>query len=122
MFGRRRKRGRLSRDVVLGGVPARAPVVRQEEKDNKLYVTVEFVRPRWQTVLGADRRCERTYGLDPYGRKVYELCNGKRTVKKIVRRFADDTRLSLAEAEMAVTKFMKTLIVKGLVAVAVDGK
>lgn len=96
------------------------PPVRREEKNGKLYVTVRFKRPGWQRILGAVETCERTFGLDAYGRRVYERCDGKRTVEEIVGSFADVTRISLPEAEMAVTRFMKTLMSKGLIAVEID--
>lgn len=98
------------------------PPVRREEKNGKLYVTVRFKRPGWQRILGAVETCERTFGLDAYGRRVYEGCDGKRTVEEIVGSFATATHISLPEAEMAVTRFMKTLMSKGLVAVELDRK
>jgi len=109
-----------AREAALKGRPHRSPPVRKEEKEGKLYVTVKFERPRWQRILGADSTCERTFGLDDYGRRVYESCDGKRTVKSIIKHFAATTRVSLPEAEMAVTKFMRTLLSKGLVAMEME--
>ena len=108
------------RDASLGAVPYRLPPVRKEEKGPKLYVTVQFERPRWQQVLGADATCERTFGLDAYGRQVYENCDGRRTVRQIISRFANQTKISKPEAEVAVTKFMRTLITKGLIAMQME--
>ncbi len=113
-------RSPAARNAALGARPVRPPPVRTEEKDGKLYVTVRFDRPRWQRVLGADDSCERTFGLDAYGQRVYHACDGSRTVHDVVRLFADATRVSLPEAEMAVTKFIKTLMSKGLVAMEMD--
>jgi hypothetical protein len=109
----------IARGVALKARAHQVPAVRREEKDGKLYVTVQFLRPWWQRALGAHDHCERTFGLDTYGRRVYECCNGKRTVDHIVRRFARETHISVPEAETAVTTFMKTLIAKGLVAMVV---
>jgi hypothetical protein len=108
------------RRAALGGVPHRLPALRQEEKGEKLYVTVEMERPRWQRVLGADRQCERTFGLDAYGRRVYESCDGRRSVQRIVERFAGQVGVSVPEAELAVTRFMRTLMAKGLVAMEME--
>ena len=122
-MSKRRKKGAPStaaRDAALSARPYALPPVKREEKGEKLYVTVQFQRPRWQRLLGADEKCERTFGLDVYGRRVYESCNGKRTVQQVVRRFANATRVSLPEAEMAVTKFLKTLVSKGLVAMVME--
>lgn len=108
------------RDAALGAVPQRLPIVRREEKSGKLYLTVRFERPRWQCLLGADAMCERTFGLDAYGRRVYEGCDGQSPVRLIVRRFAEQTRISAPEAEIAVTRFLRTLVTKGLVAMQME--
>lgn len=108
------------RKAALDGVPLRLPPVRTEEKNGKLYVTILYERPRWQRVLGADRECQRTFGLDAYGRRVYESCDGRRRVREIIRRFAEQTNVSVPEAEMVVTQFMRTLLAKGLVAMTME--
>lgn len=108
------------REASLDGVPYQLPRVRKQEKDGKLLVTVELLRPRWQQLLGADQTCERTFGLDAYGRKVYEQCDGRRAVRHIISRFAHETKISKPEAEMAVTKFLRTLLAKGLVAIEME--
>ncbi len=53
-----------ARKAALKGQPHTLPPARREEKDGKLYVTVEFDRPGWQRLLGAEGLCERTFGLD----------------------------------------------------------
>lgn len=110
---------KFDREDAMKAVPVKAPVIKTERKDDKVYITVEFERPGWQRALGADRKCQRTFGLDKYGQEVYELCNGKNTVEKNVRRFAKHHHLSIPEAEMSVTTFLKTLMKKGLVGMAV---
>ena len=105
----------LDRETAISGHPLKLPVKRQEEKDGKLYVTVEFHRPRWQQVLGADEVCERTFGLDNYGREVFDACDGKTSVKRIVKSFAKNRKISVAEAEVAVSTFLKTLMARGMV-------
>jgi len=71
-------------------------------------------------MLGRAGKTERSYGVDPLGREVYEACDGKTTVKGIVSGFQRRHKLSRSEAEVAVTTFLKTLVSKGLIAVAVD--
>jgi hypothetical protein len=108
------------RKASLDAVPYRLPVVRREEKNGKVYVTVCFDRPRWQQFLGADETCQRTFGLDAYGRQVYQNCDGQRSVRQIIHLFSKATRVSKPEAEAAVTKFMRTLISKGLIAMQME--
>ncbi len=109
----------FERKDAMKAIPVKAPVVKTERKEDKVYVTVEVERPGWQQILGAARTCKRTFGLDTYGQEVYESCNGKNTVEKNVRRFAEHHHLSIAEAEVSVTTFLKTLMKKGLVGMAV---
>jgi hypothetical protein len=109
-----------ARKAALDGRPFCPPPVRTEKKESKLYVTVRFIRPRWQRMLGGDETCERTFGLDAYGQTVYALCDGKRIVKNIIERFATKVHISVPEAEIAVTKFLQTLMIKGLVVMEME--
>jgi len=109
------KKPNISRTAAMTARPVQAPPVKTERKDDKLYVTVQFERPGWQRMLGADRFCRKTFGLDTYGEEVYEACNGKTTVKHIVKKFSKKHHLSTQEASLSVSKFMKTLMMKGLV-------
>lgn len=108
------------RGAALRARPRRVPPARLEEKAGKLYVTVRFQRPAWQRVLGAERIGERTFGLDPYGRRVYESCDGERSVEAIVAHFAVAVRVSLPEAELVVTRFLRTLVSKGLIVMEME--
>lgn len=111
---------RTQRDAALNAIPFHRPVIREKEEDGKLYVTVEFERARWQQFLGADQMCERTFALDEYGRKVYEGCDGKRQVRHIIHNFAKATNVSKPEAETAVTRFMRTMMIKGLITMQME--
>jgi len=120
-----RKKASLGRPAALSAKPRQAPIVSIKDRpDGGLMVTVELDRPRWQRWLGAPGRTERQFGLDPYGREVFEACDGKCSVTGIIRRFAKSHQIALAEAEKAVTAFLKTLVAKGLVAMEIptDGK
>jgi hypothetical protein len=118
MFGR--ARGRIDRDEAMRARPARRPAMQTQPRDDGgLLVTVALRRPRWQRWLGGSDAFEKTYGLDAVGRWVYEHCDGRRTVRGIARGFARDHQVTLAEAEIAVTTFLKTLTAKGVVEMAV---
>jgi len=58
--------------------------------------------------------------LDALGREVYDTADGSRTVKTIARDFAASHKISVAEAELAVTTFLRTLMRKGLIAMLVE--
>ena len=108
------------RQAALGARPHVLSPVRTERRDGKLYVTVRFQRPSWQRILGADAQCERTFGLDAYGQDVYHWCDGQRTVRDVIRCFSGKTRISLSESEMSVTRFLRTLLSKGLIAMEME--
>ena len=119
---RRSPRGpRVARGAAIGGRPQQLPVLGQEEAgQGELRLFMSFRTRRWQRYFGVPAEVKREFVLDPYGREVYEACDGKTTVKMIVRRFADSHKISQAEAEMSVTTFLKTLMGKGLIAITVD--
>jgi hypothetical protein len=105
----------------MGARPARRPAVQTRPREGGgLLVTVTLRRPRWQCWLGAPEQFEKTFGLDAIGRWVYEQCDGARSVRKIVQAFATKHGVTLAEAEIAVTTFLKTLMSKGVVEMAVS--
>jgi hypothetical protein len=117
--GKKRRKPRLTRGQALFATPVKGPALKTERKDGKLYVTVEFERPRWQRFLGADRLCKRTFGLDECGEQVYSRCDGRTPAADIVESFAHDRHISVSEAEVAVTAFLKTLMGKGLIVMSV---
>lgn len=116
----KRKPG-LDREQALNARPVPLTVLKTEELDDgSLRVTVRYNATRLQRFFGAPREYERPYTLDVLGRTVYELCDGQRTVKDVIRAFAREHQVARAEAAVAITQYMKTLVGKGLVAMAVD--
>jgi len=116
----KKKRPKIDRKRALGARPEQLPAVKKLQEDGSLGVTVKLQPGRWGRWFGRDTLVERTFCLDSLGREVYEACNGKADVKTIVRRFASSHKISIAEAEMSVSEFLKTLMSKGLIAIAVD--
>jgi len=111
----------LTREKALDARPVKLPVLkRYDREDGTSEITVRLARPRWQRFLGSPPDVERTFKLDLYGTEVYDSCNGTKKIAAIIKDFAAAHKISQAEAELAVTAFSKTLIAKGLIAVAVD--
>ncbi len=123
-MARSKKKGRLpsiGRDAALKARPVKLPFLFRKEVDNdKLQITVRLQRPWWLRMMGGGETFERTYSLDRLGRKVYEMCDGKTPVRKIVKKFADKHNISIAEAEVSVTKYLETMLSKGLVGMELD--
>ena len=114
---------KLTRKKALSGVPVRLPVVSQEEADGGgVRLKIKLSRPGWQRWLGMSETMERTFELDSVGRRVYESCDGRRNVRSIISRFGHAHRLGRVEAEISVTKFLKMLVGKGLVAMQVPDR
>lgn len=111
----------IGRQAAMTSRPAQLPVVgREDGADGKTRITVRLQAPRWMRWLGGrGREIERTFALDRFGLEVYEACDGKTTVREMIRGFGRAHKISQAEAEMSVTTFLRTLMSKGLVAMGV---
>jgi len=107
----------ISREAAMKSRPARLPIVHREELGSgRARITVLLERPGWTRLLGGGGQYERTFGLDTFGGEVYDACDGRKRVEAIIREFAARHQISLAEAEVSVTTFLRTLMTKGLVA------
>jgi hypothetical protein len=69
---------------------------------------------RWFVGVGAERRVV----LDRVGAGVWGLCDGRRTVGEIVDVFAARHRLGFHESRTAVTPYLRELIRRGVLAIA----
>ena len=116
-----KRRPPMSRDAAMAARPERADAVHAEERPNGgLLVTVRLPKRRFFRWMSTDGTFERSFGLDPLGREVYEACDGRTSVRSLVRQFAAEHSVTKPEAEVAVTTFLKTLVSRGLVNIAVD--
>jgi len=59
-------------------------------------------------------RNERKLQLDDLGSSVWDLIDGRRTVRQIIRSFSEAHQLQAREAEVAVTQFLRELGKRGL--------
>jgi hypothetical protein len=69
-----------------------------------------FIRPR----------TSKTLILDPLGESVWELCDGVRDVESIIDIFADRHELTFHEARVAVTDYVRSLVQRGALAIAIN--
>ena len=114
---KKKKASLLDRNRALTVCPVKMPFIKKETINGKLYVTVEFIRPRWQQMLGGEEKCQRVFGLDLYGQFVYEMCEQTQSINNIIAKFAKKHNVSIAESETAVTTFIQTLMAKGLIGI-----
>jgi hypothetical protein len=61
---------------------------------------------------------KKTFELDELGKFVWDQCDGKTTVRQIIRKLARHYNLNEREAEVATVAFLRTLTQKGLTAMA----
>ena len=116
-----RSRTKFPRKAAMQGRPMQIPPVKIETCDKgRAMITVMLDSPRWVRFIGGKPKVQRSFGLDRFGMQVYEACDGKTSVRRIVKRFAAANRLAAAEAELAVSRFLKTLMAKGLIAMEVS--
>lgn len=108
--------------AMLAAVPVRnaAADVAWNAAD-ELEVTVAIERPRYlRPPLSwiVPHRSRRIVRLDRLGARVWDLCDGERTVEDVVDVFAERYQLTFHEARVAVTGYLQSLVQRGALAVA----
>lgn len=112
-----------SRNHALECIPAKNPQVSEEADANgdlRLLYQVQ-VLPWFQGVLKKITRSKstvinRTLQLDALGTSVWQMIDGRQSVKKIIDEFQAVHQLNRREAEISVTAFFKELGKRGLLA------
>lgn len=107
---------------ILDAIPERNTAVTAEEAGEQLVLAVPLRRRWWMHPLiraFLPVQMTRKFGLDPYGREVWEACNGQSTVEHICESFARTHQVSFEEARAAVYKFLTDLTQRELLVVHV---
>ena len=121
VFRDRHRKSQLTRSQALDCRPTKS-LHTSEMRLETGEVLLEYpltVRP-WMAALAKrfGRRTDRVYTkklqLDALGTAVWDLVDGKRSVRRIVQIFAETHRLEKKEAEVSVTSFLKQLGQRGL--------
>jgi hypothetical protein len=115
-----RKSPAPARGALLAAIPVKNALARETPvagEGGGLRLTAPVERT-WRRMLGA--KAERTFELDALGTFVWQGLNNRRTVEDAIRRFADEQRVNLREAEVAVLAFLQTLTRRGLVALVAE--
>jgi len=64
-------------------------------------------------------RDRKQYSLDAVGRQVYESIDGQKSFEQLIDEFAERHKLTFFESRALLTQYIKTLMTRGLVVVAV---
>ena len=114
-------RERISPESYLRSVPHLNRAVELNRRRNgTALATVPMRKPRflvpplsWLLPYSSHRRIE----LDAIGVGVIDLCDGTRTVAAVVEEFAERNKLTFRESQLAVTRFLRQLTERGVVAI-----
>ncbi len=92
----------------------------ERRPDGTTLASVPLRRPAWLVPplswlmpFSSHRRIE----LDTVGSAVLDLCDGRRTVERIIEDFARKEKLSFREAQLPVTQFLGQLAERGMMAI-----
>lgn len=111
--------------AMLTAVPVANAAARVEERPEGVTVTVANREPakllppfRWLVRPPKEKRLV----LDRIGTSVWHLCDGKRTVENVIDAFADQYELEFHESRVAVTEYLRSLVQRGALAMAIPGE
>jgi hypothetical protein len=112
----------ISREQALKAIPVKNIQISEENSETGeiiiYYLTT--MRPWISRMFKRLGRAEtppqtKKLQLDQLGTEVWKLIDGNRSVRRIVRAFAESNQLQLREAEVAVTQFIRELGKRGLI-------
>lgn len=112
----------LSREQSLASVPLRNQAVEAERTDaGEVRLVIPLRATWWARVLSRLFYVPKTRRvvLDEIGSFVWELCDGSRSVRDIIRALSARYKLHRKEAEVSVVAYLRQLASRGLIGVAV---
>lgn len=84
-------------------------------------LTVPLKPVKWLTLLTRQAGAfNKTFALDEIGKSVWESCDGRTSTRALIEQLAKRHDLNLREVEVATLAFLKTLMQKGLIGIAVE--
>jgi hypothetical protein len=116
------KRQSPTKEQLLAACPTR--LVDAQPKDDgegKWRLQVPLRTARWAIwFLRAPEVATKTFELDALGKGVWDTCDGRTSVRRIIERLAGEYHLNQREAEVATIAFLNTLSRKGLIGMEVE--
>lgn len=108
---------RMLRSKPMRNVAARV----HQDEDQTVQIEIKRHKPRFLVppISWLIRpKLQRTVVLDKLGSEIWHLCNGQRTVEDIIDQFAKTYALSFHESRASVTEYLKSLVQRGIIAMA----
>ncbi|MEW6355374.1 MAG: PqqD family protein [Planctomycetota bacterium] len=113
-----RKKPQLTREQSLSAIPVRNQAV-EVTRDEAGLVSISIPRKKtWWVDLVAKVFFvpqEKRIGLDEIGSYVWDLCDGKNNVRRIVGEFQKEFKLNRKEAELSMLNYLKILAKRRLI-------
>lgn len=107
----------------LSGVPLRNEAAGVVDEGDEVRLSVALKRSRWLVPPISwviKPRGEKTVRLDELGTEVWRLCDGERTLERIIDEFAERHSLTFHEARVSVTGYVKELMQRGALVIAAE--
>ncbi len=117
-FGLKRPRSPLTREQAFEARPVRNPSLKWRLNDDD---DVEVVIPRRSDRLGRVLGFlfyvpeSRPLVLDEVGSRVWQLCDGERTVEEIIATLREEYKLDRREVEVSLTEYLRSLGKRGMI-------
>lgn len=113
---------KVTRTKSLACVPERAPSIHWDEEETHA-VVIEYplpIKPFFISLAkkfnkGEEQRLTKKLQLDDIGSRVWLMLDGETDVKTIIKEIAPSAGLTLQEAEISVTTFLRELGRRGLI-------
>ena len=122
VFKKKVKGPSISRAEALDRIPVKNVQISEERLENNLMVISYPVamRPFFAGLLkrfgGAKPRIQmKKLQLDELGTEVWDLMDGKISVRQLIKKFSRNYKLEPREAEVSVTQFLRELGRRGLI-------
>jgi hypothetical protein len=125
LFSKKKEVAGPNRTQALACIPHKSPSVTWETVENgdilieyPLTIKPFFIQLARRFNKGQEQKHTKQLQLDNMGSLVWQMFDGTRDVKTIVREVAKKSGLSLQEAEISVTTFLRELGRRGLVIIS----
>jgi hypothetical protein len=120
-----RRKPKLSREAMLASRPARNEALNWEaNEDGEVQITIRR-QDSWKVRILSKVFYipkERKITLDEVGTEVWQMCNGRTPVGKMIESLGKKYQLNRKEAEVSLLSYLKTLGEKRFVGFLLDGQ
>ena len=117
MAKKKYKKQKITRAQAMNARPIQAKIInRLPLNDGGERITVAFPSSGFKKwLLRLPDELPHDFELDSFGLEVFNLCDGKNSVRGIVKKFNKNRKLDLTETEQSVIAFLKILMRKGII-------